>query len=244
MPETGAKASSLGETLKRKVGPFPLGIWLAAGLGVWWYVRKQQEGQGGPAQQAGNTPPATGYGIDPAGNTGYIDPSTGYVYGSAEDVAALQSQGLIGAPATGTDSGTGASGSNMAGTSTTTPGAPGTGTGGTPTASPPPASTSRSWRYPAPGGLAASNVNDKGFSLHWNPVTGPAGQHPKTYTVATYQMNGKKVDQFTSGSTSTKEYGAGGRGLHPGWQYRVNVWANGGPQAPPHASIVVTLKPK
>jgi hypothetical protein len=62
--------------------------------------------------------------------------------------------------------------------------------------------------------------------------------------VATYQMNGVKVDQFTAGGTSTSEYGAGGRGLHPGWQYRTNVWANGGPVAPPHASVVVTLKPK
>ncbi len=80
--------------------------------------------------------------------------------------------------------------------------------------------------------------------MSWQPVQGPNGQKPSTYTVATFQTNGVKVDQFASGSTSTKEYGAGGKGLHPGWTYRVDVWANGGPLAPPHASTTVTLKPK
>lgn len=256
---TGGKSSPL-EALKKKVGPLPLGVWLAIGLGVWWYLRKQQS-QTGPGGTAANGTTATGYGTDPAGNTGYIDPSTGYVYGSAEDVAALQSQGLVGAPGTGSSyntggsgdtSGTGASGSSTgggttatgSGTGTTTPDGSGTGaTGGTTTPGTPPASTSKNWRYPAPGGLHSSNVSDSGFGLAWSPVTGPGGQKPSTYTVATYQGS-TKVDQFVSGATSTKEYGAGGKGLKPSTTYRVNVWANGGPLAPPHSTVVVTTKAK
>ena len=244
------------DALKRKVGPLPLGVWLAIGLGVWWYLRKQQAGKTGPGGTAADGTTQTGYGTDPSGNTGYIDPSTGYVYGSAEDVAALQSQGLVGANSyntggDGSTSGTGAGvgggdssgGTNGSGTSTSTPGAPGTGTGGTPSPGGTPAAA-KNWRYPAPTGLAATNVSDSGYSLTWQPVKGPNGQKPSTYTVATYQQNGVKVDQFVSGATTTKEYGAGGKGLHPGWTDRTEVWANGGPLAPPHASVTVTVKPK
>ena len=94
MAEAAAPAKGIGATLSKKVGPFPLGVWAAAGLaGVWYYERKK-------AAAASSNPAAaqsqTGYGTDPAGNTGYIDPQSGYVYGSAEDIAALQSQGLVG----------------------------------------------------------------------------------------------------------------------------------------------------
>ena len=47
-----------------------------------------------------------------------------------------------------------------------------------------------------------------------------------------------------SGSTSTKEYGGGGKGLKPSTSYHTQVWANGGPLAPPNASVVVTTKAK
>jgi hypothetical protein len=255
MAETAKPAAAgkgLGETLKRKVGPFPLGVWLAAGLVAIWYFRKQQAAS---ASNPAATQSQTGYGTDPAGNTGYIDPQSGYVYGSAEDIAALQSQGLVGQNqynTPGGTSGTGASGSsdtsgqttgstNGSGTSTTTPGAPPGPTTTTPGSS---SGGSKNWSYPAPKGLTATNVSDSGFGLTWQPVTGPQGQHPSTYTVATYQMNGVKVDQFVSGSTTTKQYGPGGKGLHPGWQYRTDVWANGGPTAPAHASTVTTVKPK
>lgn len=253
MADAPAKAGNPLEALKKKVGPLPLGVWLAGGLGIWWYLRKKQSATG-PGGSAASGTATTGYGTDAAGNTGYIDPSTGYVYGSAEDVAALQSQGLVGANSyntggSGDTSGTGVgvggggdtSGStNSSGTSTSTPGSPAPGT-------PTPGSTpinKGGWRYPAPTGLAASNVSDSGYQLTWQPVQGPNGQKPSTYTVATYQTNGVKVDQFVSGSTTTKEYGAGGKGLHPGWTYRTDVWANGGPLAPPHASVTVTIKPK
>ena len=71
-------------------------------------------------------------------------------------------------------------------------------------------------------------------------MTGPSGQKPSTYTVATYNSGGQLVDEFVSGSTSTKEYGAGGKGLKSKTQYHSNVWANGGPVAPPHATVYVT----
>jgi hypothetical protein len=234
MAEAAAPAKGLGATLSKKVGPFPLGVWAAAGLaGVWYYERKK-------TAAASSNPAAaqsqTGYGTDPAGNTGYIDPQSGYVYGSAEDIAALQSQGLVGqnqyAGGSGNPtSGVGASGSsdtsgqttgttNGSGTSTTTPGAPPGPTTTTPGSS---SGGGNTWSYPAPKGLQAVNISDSGFGLTWQPVQGPQGQHPSTYTVATYQLNGVK---------------------HPGWQYRTDVWANGGPRPGAHASVVTTVKPK
>lgn len=99
------------------------------------------------------------------------------------------------------------------------------------------------WVYPAPAGLHAYDVTDAGYRLTWNQVTGPGGQRPATYTVETFQMNGTLADKFTTstGSHDTAEYGFGGKGLHPGWEYKTWVWANGGPQAPPHAQMLVTL---
>jgi len=135
---------------------------------------------------------------------------------------------------------------------TTAPSAPGA-TGGTPTNpspvggnpgdQPKPTTTlPGGWFYPAPAGLRASAVSDSGYSLNWNAVTGPTGQHPNSYTVATYDSKNKLVDQFVTGAgnTATKEYGKGGKGLPKG-TYHSNVWANGGPTAPPHSTVQVAL---
>jgi len=100
---------------------------------------------------------------------------------------------------------------------------------------------STQWKFPVPSRLHAYDVSDKGFRLGWDAVHGPGGQKPSGYTVETWQLNGKQVDKFIAHSTSTSEYGAGGRGLHPGWSYRTFVWANGGPQAPPHAQVITPL---
>jgi hypothetical protein len=99
------------------------------------------------------------------------------------------------------------------------------------------------WNYPAPSGLQAYDVAAKGARLSWNAVTGPSGQHPNAYTIATYDSKGKLVDQFTTaaGNTNTAEYGKGGKGLPKG-TYHSNVWANGGPVAPPHSTVQYTLK--
>jgi hypothetical protein len=137
--------------------------------------------------------------------------------------------------------------------STTAPGAPGQ-TGGTPT-NPSPVSTVPTtqpkptttlpgqWTYPAPSGLQAYDLAARGTRLSWNAVTGPAGQHPNSYTVATYDSKNKLVDQFTTtaGNTNTAEYGRGGKGL-PRGTYHSNVWANGGPVAPSHATVQYTLR--
>lgn len=100
---------------------------------------------------------------------------------------------------------------------------------------------SAGWKFPAPSRLHAYDVTDKGFRLGWDAVKGPQGQKPSGYTVETYQLNNKLVDKFIAHMTSTAEYGAGGRGLHPAWDYRTFVWANGGPQAPPHATMMTPL---
>jgi hypothetical protein len=134
--------------------------------------------------------------------------------------------------------------------STSAPSAP-TGTAAPPTnpapvgssTQPKPTTTIGNWSYPAPTGLQVYDQAAKGIRLSWNAVTGPAGQHPNSYTVATYNSAGKLVDQFstTAGNTNTAEYGKGGKGLPKG-TYHSNVWANGGPIAPPHATVQYTLK--
>lgn len=83
--KAGGKAAGKGfEALKQKVGPLPLYVWLIAAVGIWYYFSKKN----------GTTASASGAGTtDPAGNTGVIDPTTGYVYGSPEDQSALSAQG-------------------------------------------------------------------------------------------------------------------------------------------------------
>ena len=108
---------------------------------------------------------------------------------------------------------------------------------------PKPTTTLGQWSYPAPSGLQTYDVAAKGVRLSWNAVTGPSGQHPNSYTVATYNSKGQLVNQHntTAGNTDTAEYGKGGKGL-PAGTYHTNVWANGGPVAPQHASVQYTLK--
>ena len=89
--------------------------------------------------------------------------------------------------------------------------------------------------FPAPTGLKAANVSSSGYDISWNPVTGAS-----SYTVATYNSSGTLVDEFEPDSTSTKEYGRGGKGLPKG-SYHSNVWANGGSGSPPHATVYVTI---
>jgi hypothetical protein len=236
----GTKGKGL-EFLKQKVGPLPLGVWLLGGLGAWYYFQRQQAASSTSATPAGTA-------TDPAGNTGIIDPLTGYVYDSPQDIAALQQQAADQAALSGATSGT-AGGTSGGGTSgggaTDTSGGSGSGApAGGPAATPPPVTAppvNPKWSYPAPKGLAAYDIAAKGYRIRWTAVRGPGGQVPATYTVATYSSSGKQVDQFTTPSTDTAEYGQGGGGLAKG-AYHTNVWANGGPQAPPHATVSVTVK--
>ncbi|HXZ71596.1 MAG TPA: hypothetical protein VEH31_12115 [Streptosporangiaceae bacterium] len=99
------------------------------------------------------------------------------------------------------------------------------------------------WHYPAPTGLHITNNSGKGVHLAWTAVTGPSGQHPNTYTVATFDSKNKLVNQHSTlgGNTNTAEYGRSGKGLPKG-TYHTQVWANGGPVSPPHSSVSYTLK--
>ena len=99
---------------------------------------------------------------------------------------------------------------------------------------------SKTWKFPAPTGLQAYSISHTGYRIKWNAVTGPTGQHPASYTIRTYDSAGHEVDTFTANGTSTAEYGRGGGGLKPG-VYHTNVWANGGPLAPPHATVTVRI---
>lgn len=60
--------------LTQKVGPLPIVVWLAAGVGIWWYLQKQQSS----SSNAAGVP---------------IDPATGFPSGSAQDAAALAGEG-------------------------------------------------------------------------------------------------------------------------------------------------------
>lgn len=97
MAEEAAVAKPAGKgfgALKQKVGPLPLYVWIAAFIVIWWYLQKKN---------AAAPSAAAGQATDPAGNTGVIDPQTGYVYGSPEDQQALGSQ-AGGSSGTGTNS--------------------------------------------------------------------------------------------------------------------------------------------
>lgn len=101
-PATGeGTGGGLKKALGRKIGPLPAGVWIAIAVVVFYYVSKRQKASAG----------GSGDQTDSAGNTGPIDPKTGYVYGSAEDAAALgqASSGL------GTDTDSGSGGSTVSG---------------------------------------------------------------------------------------------------------------------------------
>lgn len=82
------------EALKKKIGPLPLGVWLVIAAGIFWYVKSRGSGAATAATSGSQT--------DPAGNVGSIDPATGYVYGSPEDQAAVQSNSGDSGTVTGT----------------------------------------------------------------------------------------------------------------------------------------------
>lgn len=97
-------------------------------------------------------------------------------------------------------------------------------------------------QYPAPTNTSVSKLTNTSAKINWNYITGISPK-PTSYTIGVYQMNGKLAQQFTVSAPDT----AGGTaqatvtGLHPGWQYNVHVWANGGKTAPPHSSAKLTL---
>lgn len=87
--------SGLSDLAKKKIAGLPAIAWVGIAALVFWYVKKKQAGSATTASQT-----------DPAGNTGTIDPATGYAYGTAADQSALAAQSA----GTGTGTGTGTSG--------------------------------------------------------------------------------------------------------------------------------------
>lgn len=94
MAEATAGGKSAFAFLAKKAGPLPIGVWLVALLGLWWYFNHKSAGSGSGSQ------------TDPAGNTGVINPQTGYVYGSPEDKAALAANDATTTDTTTTNNGT------------------------------------------------------------------------------------------------------------------------------------------
>jgi hypothetical protein len=233
--------------LKEKLGPLPVYAWLLITTGVGlilWGIGRKKSGTAATTGTPGT--PCT----MASGAAGTWD-STGTVcQATTVSTTAASSAGATGSmwnyhnrlrpPCT-----TGGTGTS---TAPTTPVTTSSSTGSTVPPSPPPISTGPTppvgsgsqWAYPAPGGLTAFDVSSTGYHIKWNAVTGPSGQKPSTYTVATYNSSGTLVDQFDSGSLSTLEYGKGGVGLKAG-TYHTNVWANGGPLAPQHATVTVKV---
>jgi peptidoglycan hydrolase-like protein with peptidoglycan-binding domain/GH25 family lysozyme M1 (1,4-beta-N-acetylmuramidase) len=86
--------------------------------------------------------------------------------------------------------------------------------------------------YPAPTGLAVGSVT---LSVTWNAVS-VNGQAVASYTVEAVGLNGQVYVRETPATNSVVL-----SGLVPGWTYNIQVWANGGPGTPPHATIMVTV---
>lgn len=80
MAEEEAAGSGMSGLFKKKIGGIPVPVLLGLGVLIYIYLKKKQ---------SGSTSSTAASQTDPAGNVGLIDPSTGYVYGSAEDTAAL-----------------------------------------------------------------------------------------------------------------------------------------------------------
>jgi hypothetical protein len=106
----------------------------------------------------------------------------------------------------------------------------------------PPPTNVQANQYPAPSGLKVAKLTNTSAKINWNYITSLTPK-PTSYTIAVYQLNGKLAQQVTVNAPDT----AGGTaqatvsGLHPGWQYNVKVWANGGKVAPPNAQQKLTL---
>ena len=85
--------------------------------------------------------------------------------------------------------------------------------------------------YPAPESVHADSTKQP---VAWTTVVAD-GKAVESYTVQVQQLNGVVVSEETVSTNSTVL-----TGLTPGWQYRVEIWPNGGPVAPSHATFEFT----
>lgn len=88
----GGGGEGLADFVTRKVGPFPVWVYALAFAGIWYYLERKKSAAATSTTSSSDTTAGATIGTDPAGNTGEIDPATGYVYGTPEDTAALQQQ--------------------------------------------------------------------------------------------------------------------------------------------------------
>lgn len=109
----------------------------------------------------------------------------------------------------------------------------------TPPVTKPPAATGVT-KYPAPTALKASSVGISSVLLSWTDV--PTKPTASSYTIAVYDKAGHLASQTTAsapdmpGAHTQVTVG----GLKTKTAYHANVWANGGKQAPPHATVTFT----
>lgn len=215
---TAAGAGRKDNVLTHKIGPLPMWGWvaIAGGALVAWRLYSNKTSSSSTGSTA-----ATGSSTDTSGNT--VPQFVNQTYVTTTAPSAQDTSATTPAPVP---------------TNPTNPSPVGSSTQPKPTTTLP-----GQWHYPAPTGLKTDYVAAKGVRLSWNGVTGPSGQHPNSYQVATYNSKGTLVSQHAtiSGNTSTDEYGPGGRGLAKG-TYHTQVWAAGGPVAPPGATVQYTLK--
>jgi len=123
-----------------------------------------------------------------------------------------------------TSTGSATSPGSGASTTTTTPAT-------TPAPAPAPA-PSNNWHFPAPSGLYAAGAGKGTITVGWQPVVGPQGQHPQSYTVAYGRTSGAQTWKVVTIDTTTALT------TQAGMTEYIEVWANGGPVAPPHAGPV------
>jgi peptidoglycan hydrolase-like protein with peptidoglycan-binding domain len=86
--------------------------------------------------------------------------------------------------------------------------------------------------YPAPVHLKLGQIS---LELKWDAVM-VDGKAVDSYSIRAYGLNGQL---FVSEASATNSCTLAG--LVPGWTYNINIWADGGPAAPPHAAIKVTV---
>ena len=245
-PAAGRRAQGkkvLGMSRAQAIG---LGIVAAAGL-VYLLYRARKKAQAAASAQQGTSTAGScpdGSAPDASGNCPQNSQDLSGQLGTLQsEIAALQGA-MSGSSGSGGTAGTVAGSTGTPTTDTTQTGT----SAGTTTASPGTTASAGSgtgttairWAFPAPSGLTAYSKSATGYRLRWNAVRGPLGQAPTGYTVATYNSAGQLVDEFVTGGTDTAEYGRGGKGLPKG-AYHTNVWANGAPQAPQHATTNVVL---
>ena len=221
--------------LKGKVGPLPLYVWLLlmTGLGLAaWLIMRKKNSSGTPTSGTPGTPCTLS-----DGSSGTWD-STG-------TVCQASTVSTVNASMNGTGGGRGWRGQSGTATATTTAaGSAAASTPATTTATVPPSPApiatttgtgnpnSGNWSFPAPSvKVTGAGKNSTQIKISWTAVKGPGGQVPGSYEVQIFR-GGQQIRENSVPGTSYTESGLtkGTTGL------TVNVWANGGPLAPPHGT--------